>query len=242
MPFGVIGNSSNIFSSLVNVATIGSALFTGGASLFASQALSQVATRAFAQAAAQFAGQAAGQFATQAFAQAFQGAIQQVFGQPANGASQDLLDQVFDAANHQGPDGRFSGDLDRAQNNMQNAMRELIQHMVDTNRENASGRAREAGGQGGAQGGSNSWLVAIARALGEQAGQIAAQMTKIANEISSLDVSGGSSRQQQSAALRMNQLNAELQGQSQMYKILSDSISTALKSIGDGMSGVARRQ
>jgi archaellum component FlaC len=82
----------------------------------------------------------------------------------------------------------------------------------------------------------------MSKALGKKLGEVAKRMTELSNEMNDLNVTSGNKDQQAQNAEKMNQLNAELQGQSRLYKILSDSVSTVLKSIGDGMDNLSRKQ
>lgn len=233
-----MSNGLNL-GSIVNIASLAAGFVTGGATwvALAQQLFQSVATQAFSQALSQIGinGPLA-ETLTSAFSLGVGG------GGNSSQASlpQQLVETLRDASNHD-ESGRFTGDLDRAQNDLADTFKEILDRRLQNDREEAtsSGSGKKSLQGGGAE----SWLVAIAKALGTKAGEIAKEMTAISQEISGLDVSKGAGKDaQQENALKMNQLSTELQGQSQMYKILTDSISTTLKSIGDGMSGLSRRQ
>jgi len=90
---------------------------------------------------------------------------------------------------------------------------------------------------GGAEGGSGSgrnWLVALAKALGAQAGEHLENMIDLGDKI-------GGVNSQESPEL-FAEMQAEMQGNAQMYKISSEGLSTALKSAGEALSALARKQ
>jgi hypothetical protein len=97
------------------------------------------------------------------------------------------------------------------------------------------------GGQGlqknkGAHGGgSGSWLEAIAEAMGNALGQMA---QKLVDESNSLQGMAGNPADAQQFQATM----AKFQADSQMFSMLSNAFSTAIKSIGDGMTTMASKQ
>ena len=230
-----MSNGLNL-GSIVNIASLAAGFVTGGATwvALAQQLFQNVATQAFSQALSQIG--ISGPLA-ETLTSAFSAGIG---GGSSSSLPSQVVDTLRDAANHD-DSGRFTGDLDRAQNDLADTFKEMLDRRLSNDREEATSSA--SGKKSLQGGGAESWLVAIAKALGTKAGEIAKEMTSISQEISGLDVSKGAGKEaQQENALKMNQLSTELQGQSQMYKILTDSISTTLKSIGDGMSGLSRRQ
>lgn len=109
-----------------------------------------------------------------------------------------------------------------------------------------SGASGEAGGSSGADGSTSSteggssegsWLLAIASAMGEAMGKEAGKMVKLANDMRN---AGGGSDQEKAQAF--SQMQAEFQATSQMFSMLQNAFSTALKSIGEGLSSMARKQ
>lgn len=85
---------------------------------------------------------------------------------------------------------------------------------------------------GGANG--KSWLVAIAMALGEILGQKAEKLVSLTDQL------GGLTGKQD--AQEFQKVMAEFQAQSQLFSMISNATSTAIKSIGEGMTAVARKQ
>lgn len=159
---------------------------------------------------------------------------------PVGGGSlRNQLDQFADAAN--------ASPADRGR------MQELgdqLQKLINDAVARASGEA--AGGQearearGGSKGGS--WLMAIARALGETAGKSAANLVSLSDKLTKageekINAAGGKDEKaKEAAAVKYNEANVEFQGASQEFQLLMNTISTSLKSLGEAMSAVARKQ
>jgi hypothetical protein len=95
----------------------------------------------------------------------------------------------------------------------------------------------KATGHGGANGGGGSWLEAIAQAMGDALGQMAQKLVSESTALQGLaGDSSGSGAQQFQATM------AKFQADSQMFSMLSNAFSTAIKSIGDGMTTMASKQ
>ena len=97
------------------------------------------------------------------------------------------------------------------------------------------GLEKNKGAHGAAGGGSGSWLEAIAEAMGNALGQMA---QKLVDESNSLQGMAGSPNDAQQFQATM----AKFQADSQMFSMLSNAFSTAIKSIGDGMTTMASKQ
>jgi hypothetical protein len=100
----------------------------------------------------------------------------------------------------------------------------------------SSGLQRE---REGAVGGSKSWLVAIAQAMGNALGTKAAKLVELSKKLDSL---AGSSSDDQQAAKEFQKTMAQFQAESQLFSMMSNAFSTAVKSIGEGMTSLARKQ
>ena len=89
-----------------------------------------------------------------------------------------------------------------------------------------------------------SWLQAIAKAMGEVLGQKAGEMVKLSDKISSLAQEGKGLEGDAKAdnAADMTAAQTEMQGVSQEYKLLTETISTVLKGIGEALSTMGRKQ
>jgi hypothetical protein len=92
----------------------------------------------------------------------------------------------------------------------------------------AKGQQQAGGSSGGGDG--ESWLEAIARAMGQALGTMAQNLVNESNQLSSL--SGDSSS---SGAQQFQTVMAQFQAHSQLFGMLSDAFSNAIKSIGQGM-------
>jgi len=92
-----------------------------------------------------------------------------------------------------------------------------------------------------------SWLELIATAMGKVLGEKAARMTELSQKVSDAadaqkNADPDDKQAQQDAAADMNKAQTELSGATQEFKLVSETISTLLKSIGEALSGLARKQ
>jgi len=94
----------------------------------------------------------------------------------------------------------------------------------------------ENDGASGAKG--KSWLVAIAQAMGNALGTKAAKLVELSNKLDGL--AGKTDSQQDAKAFQKTM--AQFQAESQLFSMLSNAFSTAIKSIGEGMTSLARKQ
>lgn len=104
--------------------------------------------------------------------------------------------------------------------------------------------AREASGlaTGKGTGRGASWLMAIAQAMGEAQGKLAAKMVAKSEEINAAsDKAGGTGKEAEAAAMDFQKAMTEFQALSQLFSMTSNASSTAMKSIGEGMTAVARK-
>lgn len=90
-------------------------------------------------------------------------------------------------------------------------------------------------GEAAEDGGAESWLVALAKGLGEGLGKQAARMVGLANSMSA--AAGDTSAE---GAQRFSALSSQFQATSQLFSINSNAISTSLKAIGEGSTTLAR--
>lgn len=74
-----------------------------------------------------------------------------------------------------------------------------------------------------------SWLVAIAKALGKALGDKAEIMKKHADNVGSKDPKVSA------------EANAQIQAESQLYSLITNSVNTVIKSIGESNSNLARK-
>jgi hypothetical protein len=93
--------------------------------------------------------------------------------------------------------------------------------------------------------GSGGWLVAIAKAMGKALGAKAAQLAQTASDLASkmqagVDMEQGTAEQKQNAA-DVTKLNSLLQGQSQEFTMITTAFATSIKSLGEGMATMGRK-
>lgn len=92
------------------------------------------------------------------------------------------------------------------------------------------------GSCGGSSEGSapTSWFAALAKAMGEIAGKHLDKMVELSDKMQ--DLTG------KDDAGEMAAVQSEFQAEAQMFKMASEAASTAIKSIGEGLSAMARKQ
>lgn len=86
----------------------------------------------------------------------------------------------------------------------------------------------------GTSGGKGNWLAVLARALGQTAGKHLKSMVELGNKMGGID----SKENPEEFA----KIQAEFQAEAQIFKMFQEAIGTMIKSIGEGMASVARKQ
>lgn len=112
------------------------------------------------------------------------------------------------------------------QDNLRKFTQDVASDLVDETQKGREGK------------GTQSWLVALAKALGKVIGAKTERLVELSNKINSLPVNSKDPK----VANQMTQATTEMQGVSQELKILQEAVSTTIKSIGDALSSMARRQ
>lgn len=115
------------------------------------------------------------------------------------------------------------------------AVRDSITEQSD--REGDSGKSSKGGKRS-----AGSWMQAIAEAMGKSMGDRAAKLVDLSDKIANSQTGGDSVKDQQEAAKEMQKLNAQFSATSQEFNLLQNSFNTAMKTIGEGMAAVARKQ
>lgn len=203
-------------------------------------------------------GQAIGGMLQQAIGGAFNGAVDNLVKE--HGMPKFLADEVkshvgntLGAINQGNPSQeareiaqeRFGGAINRFEQNLTNTLTDLISEAIVK---------KGTGSKTSAKG----WIQAIAEAMGKALGDKAKEMVKLSDEISSLAGSGAETTAQmqgkkgedlaqlqskkQDQAQEFNMKMTEFQATSQEYNMLNNVFSTAIKSIGESMSSMARKQ
>jgi hypothetical protein len=113
----------------------------------------------------------------------------------------------------------------------------LVKMVVDQmkeDRESSQNGGGSSSGSKSAKGGS--WLEALAKAMGASLGDKAAKMVELSNRVA--DTAGGEGKE---AAKANTEATLELQGASQMFSLMQNAFSAAIKAIGEGLSQAARK-
>jgi hypothetical protein len=127
---------------------------------------------------------------------------------------------------------------------------QLAQQIIDSVREqmkkgqestDSDGNKKTTGSKGG-KASAESWLTAIAKAMGQVMGDKARKLVDLSDRIANTNPKGNSSEAKQEAAAQMQKLNAEFQATSQEFNLLQNTFSTSIKTIGEAMASVARKQ
>jgi hypothetical protein len=113
-----------------------------------------------------------------------------------------------------------------------------------------AGKSGKASGASGGKASSGSWLQAIAKAMGEVMGQKASRMVQLSEQIQAHSSAGAekakngqvSDGDKMKDASDAQKLNTEFQATSQEFNLLQNTFSTAVKTMGEGMASIARKQ
>jgi hypothetical protein len=132
---------------------------------------------------------------------------------------------------------------------------ELADAIVQSVRQQLQAQGSGSDADGTARAGSGSWMLAIARAMGEVLGNKASRMVELSQQIQDLSersrLAAGDGTQPLDDAGRAQQLldaaesqrlNTEFQATGQEFNLLQTTFSTAMKTLGEGMASVARKQ
>jgi hypothetical protein len=98
------------------------------------------------------------------------------------------------------------------------------------------------------KGGSTNWLVALASAMGKIAGQHLEKMMEAQDDMenSNTDTTGMSdedkAKTEKEDGKKFTEAQSRFQAESKLFAMTTEATSTALKSIGDGLSSLARKQ
>jgi len=218
------------FNSAINPALdVASTPLSGGSSPVLHTAVRQIAHEALSNSLTQQFGPS-GTYASDAFNASFGGSDTASLSGWNDSSLPQAANDVINAANHQGLNGAYTGDADRFRTDLQDAMTKDIQGII--NNESLM-RAVKGGSDKDSDGLGESWLVAIAKAMGKMLGQNAQHLVDLTNQMSQ--------HTGKDDAQVFQQLNAEFSAQSQMFGILSNSFSNSIKTIGDGLTTLARK-
>lgn len=146
-----------------------------------------------------------------------------------------IIDQILNgnqsavpAALQQGADNIVKGGGDQSASDIMSGIMRMVQDAMREETESAS--SSSSGGKAG----DGNWLAVLARALGSTAGKHLKKMVELGEKMGSID---SKENPEQFA-----QIQAEFQAEAQIFKMFQEAIGTMIKSIGEGMSSVARKQ
>lgn len=156
--------------------------------------------------------------------------LSDIIGKIVKDVLQDLCKPPADHACHEACKDKIGGQLRDFAEDLGKSIASATQQFM-----HCGGDDEETGGCGkGGKGGGN-WLVAMAKAMGKVAGEHAKKLADLSDQINSLQ--GGNGDQAQQAS----QLQSQMQAEGQMFGMLQSAFSNVLKSIGEGMSTMARK-
>ena len=136
-----------------------------------------------------------------------------------------------------------------------------VRELMDKNTNDATQEATASEKGKGSKKSSQSWFAAIAEAMGKVYGAKTAEVVGLSEKVSNVadqqsalsekakgvdskDEKGNKDieNEKQKLAAEMTKAQTELQGAAQEMKLISETVSTMLKSIGEALSGMARKQ
>jgi hypothetical protein len=195
---------------------------------------------------------------TQGVGQAVNGAAQQLCqtaGMPKfladmiGGAVKDVIGKLTQPSQQgcdQAAQGQFGNDIKQLIDDLTKSLFDGAKKCMEEGKDDK--KCNGGGGKGGKQS-AGSWLEAIARSMGEAQGNKAAKLVELSNKLKDIssrdhgDLKGDDlTKAQQQDAKDMNVANAEFQGASQEYQLLTTAFSTAIKAIGESVKAMASKQ
>jgi hypothetical protein len=202
------------------------AIETGGMSLLVEQAMEQTA----------------GQILTEAFSGALDaigvtGAPNQLITEAlrtgydlGSGNVAGLLQDAPSLAHDAVESAYQNGGLAQALSNLNDACTQLLDQALQNQkqRDETDPTGKNSGRTGG-----ESWLVALAEAQGAMLGDIANKMVKYQGQLTQ--------HANDKDPKQFMDINSKLQAESQMFSLMSNSFSSVLKSLGEGMTAIARK-
>jgi len=144
---------------------------------------------------------------------------------------------------------------------MKNFIKDLSDKIIEGTRKQMEEKGEAAGAKGGkGKASAGSWLQAIAIAMGQIAGDKAAQMVELSKQMADLNGKGQEltgqlkglgkddtkaqqdiQSQQQDNARQFSVVQSQFQATSQEFSILQNTFSNAIKSIGEGLTTMGRK-
>ncbi len=128
-----------------------------------------------------------------------------------------------------------------AESEAKESLSEITQDIMSRAKEELDEELKNSDGSSKTQGGGGNWLTVLARAMGEVAGKHLERALKLADEISSMgEATSDEMRFEQGK--QMTALQAEMQAETQMFKLTQEAATTLVKSVGEALTATARKQ
>lgn len=127
---------------------------------------------------------------------------------------------------------QFASHFEDFKNDLAASLVKMVKEQLE-GQDDGSGKGSSTGGKP-AKGGS--WLEALAKAMGNTLGQKAAKMVELGDKIA--QTAGGEGKE---AAKANTEATMEMQATGQMFNLMQNAFSAAIKSIGEGLSQAARK-
>ncbi len=138
------------------------------------------------------------------------------------GGAQEGVNEVL-----QNPAQKSGGASQKSGSQVTSGVMDMVKKSMQDETEQASKNNSGSGGNG-------NWLAILAKALGKTAGEALKNMVDLGKKMGAID-----SKENPEA---FAETQAEFQAQAQIFKMFQEAIGTMIKSIGEGMSSVARKQ
>ncbi|MDO5087369.1 MAG: hypothetical protein Q4D74_07140 [Comamonadaceae bacterium] len=175
--------------------------------------------------------------------------VMKKFNKPTEGDVQKKLDDAT------------KSDADKTTKELADKIVDLVRKRLNEGVKDSGKGEEEAASGTGRKKTAGSWLMTIAKAMGEVLGEKAGKMVELANEVKSAakeqkaaadmkaEAANGSEEDKakaeaadKKAAAHMTEAQTELQGVSQEFKLLTETVSTVIKGLGESLSTMGRKQ
>jgi hypothetical protein len=147
--------------------------------------------------------------------------------------SQEIVDRVMEIMQSKG---KGQGRADAADGSAAESSQEAMAKMRRQGLEDSDEQRTKARNGGGRRASAGSWLEAIAQAMGEVLGQKAAKMVELSDRIAKT-----AGKEGKEAAAENAKATTEMQATSQMFNLMQSGFSNAIKTMGEGLTQMARK-
>jgi len=148
--------------------------------------------------------------------------------------AQEGIDKLLSQSGNSGGGSKGSGETSGSGSSSNSKANDVMSGTMDMIKKSMQDSTESATQSSGGSGGTGNWLAILARALGQTAGKHLKSMVDLGNKMGGID----SKENPEEFA----KIQAEFQAEAQIFKMFQEAIGTMIKSIGEGMSSVARKQ